>query len=101
MTTLFTKLLRDENGFLISAELILIATIAVLGVVVGLAEISASINNELEDVASAIGSMNQSFSVSGQRSCHKGSKAGSGFSDSADACDSQWDINGTAPESEE
>lgn len=101
MTNLFTQLLRDENGFIVSAELVLISTIAVLGIVVGLAEISASVNNELEDVASAVGSLNQSFSVSGSRSCHKGSKAGSRFSDDADACDSQWDIQGSSPESEE
>lgn len=101
MKTLFTKLLNDETGFLISAELILIATIAVLGLVVGLAEISASVNNELEDVASAFGSMNQSFSVSGSRSCGKGSKVGSSFSDERDACDSQFDIQGSGAESEE
>lgn len=100
MTTLLTKLLRDENGFLISAELILIATIAILGIVVGLAEVSAAINNELQDVASAIGSLNQSFDVSGNRSCHKGSKAGSGFSDSSDFCDSD-SIHLTGAESEE
>lgn len=100
MTTLFTKLLRDENGFLISAELILIATIAVLGIVVGLSEVANAVNNELEDVASAIGSMNQSYNVSGNRSCHKGSKSGSGFSDSSDFCDSS-SIHLTGAESEE
>lgn len=100
MTNTFTKLLRDENGFLISAELILVATIAVLGLVVGLSEISASINNELEDVASAFGSVNQSFKANGQRSCHKGSIAGSSFEDESDACDSQDDIRGTGAQSE-
>ena len=92
MTTIFTQLLNDENGFVVSAELVLITTIAVLGLVVGLSEVSHSINNELEDVASAFGSMNQSFKVSGLHSCGKGSKAGSGFSDNADVCDGQWDI---------
>jgi Flp pilus assembly pilin Flp len=101
MTTLFTRLMNDENGFLVSAELVLIATIAILGIVVGLSEVASSVNNELEDVASAFGAMNQSFHVNGHRSCHKGSKAGSGFSDDADACDSQNDISGTSPESEE
>ncbi len=92
MTTLFTQLINDENGFVVSAELVLITTIAVLGLVVGLSEVSHSINNELEDVASAFGSMNQSFQTSGLRSCHKGGTSGSRFSDSADLCDSQWDI---------
>ncbi len=36
MTNIFTKLINDEAGFIVSAELILVATIAVLGVVVGL-----------------------------------------------------------------
>ncbi len=100
MTNTFTNLLNDENGFLISAELILVATIAVLGLVVGLSEISTNINNELEDVASAFGSVNQSFHVNGQRSCKKGSTAGSSFEDERDACDSQFDISGNGTDSE-
>lgn len=92
MTTLFTRLLSDENGFLMSAELILIATILVIGLVVGLTEVSFAINNELEDVASAFSSMNQSYSASGSYSKRKGRRSGSGFDDDRDNCDSQWDI---------
>ena len=101
MKNLTIKLLNDESGFLISAELILIATIAVLGLVVGLSEIAHNVNNELEDVASAIGSVNQSFHVKGQNSCGKGSKAGSSFSDDADQCDGQWDIQSIGASDEE
>ncbi len=100
MTNTFTNLLNDENGFLVSAELILIATIAVLGLVVGLSEIATNINNELEDVASAFGSMNQSFYVTGHQSCHKGNKAGSSFQDEADQCDGQHDIHGNGASDE-
>ena len=92
MTSLFTQLLNDENGFLISAELILIATIAVLGLVVGLTEVSFAINNELEDVASAFGAVNQSYHTKGLRSHGKSRHSGSGFSDEYDDCDCQWDI---------
>ena len=92
MTQLITKLLRDENGFLISAELILIATIAVIGLVVGLTEVAVGVNNELEDVGSAIGSMNQSFYVSGQHSNHKSCTAGGRFEDEGDKCDSEASI---------
>lgn len=95
MTNLFTALLNDENGFMVSAELILIATIAVLGIVVGLSEISFAVNNELEDVASAIGSVNQSFYVNGIHSEGKGCTAGTEFDDNFDTCDSQWDIVGS------
>lgn len=100
MMNALRNLLRDENGFVISAELILVATIAVLGLIVGLSEIATNVNNELEDVGSAFGSMNQSFKVQGQQSCHKGQKAGSGFEDEKDACDSQHDIHGTGADSE-
>ncbi len=93
--TLFNALLRDENGFLVSAELVLISTIAILGLVVGLSEISFAVNNEMEDVASAIGSMNQSFYVNGVHSDGKGCTAGSEFSDDSDDCDGQWDITGS------
>ena len=92
MKTLITRLLSDENGFLMSAELILMATILILGLVVGLSEVSFAINNELEDVAAAFGSMNQSYSASGSHSKHKGRRSGSRFNDDRDHCDSQWDI---------
>jgi Flp pilus assembly pilin Flp len=95
MTTLITRLLNDENGFLMSAELILIGTIVVLGLVVGLSKVSFAINNELEDVASAFSSMNQSYSASGSHSKRKGRGSGSGFDDERDNCDSQWDIQGS------
>lgn len=95
MTTLINNLLNDENGFLVSAELILLATIAVLGLVVGMSEVSFAVNNELEDVASAVGSLNQSFYVNGVHSEGKGCTAGSEYSDSWDDCDSQWDIQGS------
>jgi len=100
MTNLINTLWNDENGFVVSAELVLITTIAVLGLVVGLTEISYSINNELEDVASAFGSLNQSYSASGLRSSHKSSKAGSRFSDEGDVCDNQYSIVTVGAQSE-
>jgi hypothetical protein len=95
MTNIFTKLINDEAGFIVSAELILVATIAVLGVVVGLSEIAYGINNELEDVASAFGSVNQSFYVNGTHSEGKACTAGSSYEDESDTCDSQYDIVGS------
>ena len=62
MTSLMTQLFNDEAGFVVSAELVLISTITVLALVAGLAELSAAINQELEDVATAFGSINQSYS---------------------------------------
>lgn len=89
---MFTQLLNDEAGFIVSAELILIATIVVIGLVVGLAEVSTNINQELEDVGSAFGSINQSFRYTGAYGC-KGTAYGSSFKDTYDTCDGQFDIN--------
>jgi Flp pilus assembly pilin Flp len=84
--SLATQLWNDDAGFIVSAELVLIATIAVLAMVVGLAEVSHAVNQELEDVASAFGAVNQSYAVYGT-SGHKGNTGGSGFGDIADFCD--------------
>jgi len=100
MNTLISRLFHDDHGFIVSAELILIATIAVLGLVVGLSEISFGVNNELEDVGSALGSVNQSFRVSGLHSPGKGCLSGSRFNDHADECDSEWSIRGTGTSAE-
>ena len=92
MTNLINKLVRDEAGFIVSAELVLISTIAVLGLVVGLSEVSININNELEDVGSAFSAMDQGFRVSGM-SGHKGNKGCSSFDDGCDFCAGQNDIH--------
>jgi hypothetical protein len=98
MTT-FTALWNDEAGFIISAELVLISTIAVLAMVVGLAEVANAINQELEDVASAFGAVNQSFRYQGLTG-HGGQSSGTNFQDSIDFCDGPNDISGTAPAAE-
>ena len=90
MNALFTKLINDEAGFIISAELVIVATIAVLGMIVGLSEVSMNVNNELEDLGSAFGSMNQSYTVQGLR--HYAHTGGSQFHDKTDFCDNQGDI---------
>ncbi len=83
---------KDEAGFVISAELVLVSTIVVIGLVVGLAEVANGVNEELEDVGSAVGSMNQSLRYDGFVG-HKGAVVGSYFNDTPDFCDGQYDIN--------
>jgi Flp pilus assembly pilin Flp len=80
------KFWLDDSGFILSAELILISTILVLGLIVGLTEIQAAITGELNDVACAIGSLNQSYVYRGFAGC-KGVTYGSVYYDSVDACD--------------
>lgn len=52
---------NDDAGFVLSSELMLIATIVVLAVIVGLSEVSRAINSELNDVARAFGAVNQGY----------------------------------------
>ncbi len=91
MLKLINALKNDEAGFIVSAELVLVSTIAILGLVVGLSEVSLNINNELEDVGSAFSSVQQSYRTSCS-SGHKASMSGSGFCDQADFCDGQDDV---------
>ena len=102
--TLVAKLAHDERGFVVSAELVAVATIGVLGMVVGLSEVAHAISQESEDVASGFGSIDQSYSVTMGQSpsaCLDGSYFyGSGFSDSADFCDNDSDIVAIAPTGE-
>ncbi len=91
MLQLINALKNDEAGFIVSAELVLVSTIAILGLVVGLSELSLNINNELEDVGSAFSCVQQSYRT--ETICgHKGVLNGSGFCDQADFCDGQDDV---------
>ncbi|MCP4788071.1 MAG: branched-chain amino acid aminotransferase [Fuerstiella sp.] len=89
---IFNALATDENGFIVSAEIVLVGTILVLGVIVGLTELSFGVNQELEDLGAAIGSVNQSYSYS-LASGEKGHVVGSRFTDYQDECDSSCDIS--------
>lgn len=93
---LFTALKNDDNGFVVSAELVLVGTICVLGMIVGLTELSFNVNQELEDVGSAVGAINQTYYytlASGQ----KGEAVGSTNLDFEDACDNSCDISCDSP----
>ena len=93
-------LLNDEAGFIVSAELVLIATIVVIGLIVGLSQVQHAVVEELNDVAHAIGSLNQSYKYTGfsaekrvgqGRSRTKSITFGSTYKDNADSCDSNCD----------
>jgi Flp pilus assembly pilin Flp len=60
MFALLQKLLRDEEGFVVSSELILIATIVSLSMAVGLTEVSHAVTRELIDVGNGFSRLNQS-----------------------------------------
>ena len=85
------QLWNDETGFIVSAELVLVATILVIGMITGLTSVRDAVISELADVGQAISNINQSYSYGGAVA-HCGSTAGSVFVDQTDFCD----ITGTS-----
>jgi Flp pilus assembly pilin Flp len=84
------NLLNDENGAIISAELVLVLTILVIGVIVGLSEVAVAVNTELNDISNAIGRLDQSYFFTGFKANSPKSKsatAGSRYNDEQDDCD--------------
>ena len=85
-------LLADENGFLVSAELVLVFTLVFCAVAVGVSVIRDSLVLELGDVARAIGTLDQSYNYRGILADLEGVGThavcrGSGFKDKEDDCD--------------
>jgi len=91
MKTTLICFMNEEAGFIVSSELVLISTIAVLAMIVGLSEVAHGVNQELEDVGSAFGRINQSYYVAGAHG-HKACTDGSSFHDQQDFCDGENDI---------
>lgn len=82
---------NDEAGVVISAEIVLVLTVAVLAIVVGLSEVAVAVNTELNDLSNAFGALNQSYAVTGFKAVGnyktKSYASGSGYVDSVDDCD--------------
>jgi len=83
------RLWNEEIGAILSAEVMLVASILVIGVIAGLASLRDSVVTELADVAQAVANINQSFSFSGVAGHHTFSGGGQ-FHDQIDFCDRQW-----------
>jgi Flp pilus assembly pilin Flp len=85
------KLWRDETGAIVSAELVLVLTILVIGVIVGLSEVAVAVNTELNDISNAIGALDQSYFFTGFKKISDGKVTsgvnGSKFTDAHDDCD--------------
>jgi Flp pilus assembly pilin Flp len=86
MLNLAMRLIRDEAGFVVSTELILIATILVIGMITGLTTVRDQVVTELADVAEAVSNINQSYSW-GEITAHCASTSASRFVDVVDFCD--------------
>ena len=69
MNELFSKLYKDDCGALISSEFLFVATILVIGTVLGLSNVRAAVNAELSELANAILALSQGYTISGQSGC--------------------------------
>jgi Flp pilus assembly pilin Flp len=87
---IFNRLWHDEAGAVVSAELVLVATILVIGMIVGLKSVRDAVVSELADVGQAISNVNQSYRYGGVTG-HYAQTMGSNFQDDTDFCD----LNGT------
>lgn len=80
---------NDETGTVVSAEIILVITIAGIGMIAGLTTYRDAAVMEMADLATAIGEFNQSYSISSVVITGTGfaaSFAGSTFDDQPDWC---------------
>ncbi|MFK7778831.1 MAG: hypothetical protein QM501_12055 [Gimesia sp.] len=67
--TLLKKFWSDEAGLVMSAELVVLGTVGVLGATVGLSAASTAINDEMIEFGHAIRSLDQSYHIEGHQSC--------------------------------
>ena len=101
------NLLKEESGFVVSTELVLIATVLVLGLIVGLTEIQYAVVAELNDISDATGDINQSYWYTGFSKEKQGTQGFSAYTrgsselDQTDDCDdNQCDIACDVPVAE-
>ena len=67
MLNLLKALRQDEHGVILSAEIVIVGSLLVIGLITGIACLQKSVNGELQDLAGAIGALDQSYSFSSFR----------------------------------
>lgn len=60
---------NDDRGAVLSAEVVTVGTVAVLGAITGLSVAANAVDGEMKDFAYAIRSLDQSYAVAGHKSC--------------------------------
>lgn len=65
MQHLLTRLWKDDNGALIAMEYLFVATILVIGIVVGLTSLREAVNNELAELGNALLALSQGYTIYG------------------------------------
>ena len=86
-------LVTDNHGFVVSIELVLMASIAMIGLVVGMSSVRDAVISEISDMSGAVQDLNQSYSISGIDG-HSAQSHGSDFIDATDWCDNADDAAG-------
>jgi Flp pilus assembly pilin Flp len=69
MTKLLSKLWKDDAGALIATEFLFVATILVIGLIVGLATVRDAVSTELAELANAILALSQGYTIQGLTGC--------------------------------
>jgi hypothetical protein len=98
------QLWRDERGAINSADIVLVTTILILGSIVGLVCLRNQIVQELGDIATAVGALNQSYELIGDTqtvlvgttTVIVGTVAASSYEDLPDVGDGP-DVSGSEP----
>lgn len=89
---------QGQAGFVVTAELLLITVILVLGLVTGMTKLRDQSNAELSDTAAAIGAINQSYTVMGtvwgDGTDPIATKTGFAFGDAPDLADVDGAVGG-------
>ena len=67
MLNLLKALRQDEHGVILSTEIVIVGSLLVIGLITGLACLQKSVNGELQDLAGAIGALDQSYTYSSFR----------------------------------
>lgn len=88
----FLRLWSEETGAILSAEVMLVASILVIGVIAGLTSVRDSVTTELADFAQALANVNQSYSFSSIAGHHTYGSGGA-FTDLLDFCDTSTGLS--------
>jgi hypothetical protein len=77
---MFQSFWEDDSGAILTLEIVLIATVVLLGVLTGLAALRDGIITELADLGGSISDLDQSYVIHGAVS-HSSATAGTDFND--------------------
>lgn len=93
MNALLRQLWNDEQGFVVSAELVIVSTVLVTGLTVGLSYVRDGLTGEFKEIGDAFRSLDQTYYYSGFQGCRQSNNrpmsfvSGSRFCNRKQGCD--------------